>query len=299
MTLGLVCDACDTLCPLSATTCPVCSTPLSVKPAGAAAASGPVPSGGPRACPNCGNEVAGPHRFCGFCGTRVDGADLRPAWTSAPVSRSRLVLVKGEGQDGVAFPLAEGEHVAGRLEGGIMFPEDGLLSPRHATFLYRDGKLWVRDDGSINGVFVRLRGPKIVPSGTRLIVGEQLLRIDQAPPEPALIPDAEGTYFYSSPSGTARLVLTQLLVGGDVGLVYRARNDNVTIGREGNDVNFPEDPFISGRHVQIRALDDGRFQVTDLGSKNGTYERVPQLLQLVQGDHVFLGQQLLRVELNG
>ena len=165
--------------------------------------------------------------------------------------------------------------------------------------LYRDGKLWVRDDGSINGVFVRLRGPKIVPSGTRLIVGEQLLRIDQAPPEPALIPDAEGTYFYSSPSGTARLVLTQLLVGGDVGLVYRARNDNVTIGREGNDVNFPEDPFISGRHVQIRALDDGRFQVTDLGSKNGTYERVPQLLQLVQGDHVFLGQQLLRVELNG
>jgi pSer/pThr/pTyr-binding forkhead associated (FHA) protein len=71
----------------------------------------------------------------------------------------------------------------------------------------------------------------------------------------------------------------------------------VTIGREMNDVNFPEDPFISGRHAQIVALEDGRFQVTDLGSKNGTYEKVPRMVQLTSGDQIFLGQQLLRVEI--
>ena len=70
-------------------------------------------------------------------------------------------------------------------------------------------------------------------------------------------------------------------------------------GREGNDVNFPDDAFLSSRHVQISVLDDGRFQVTDLGSKNGTYERVPSVTQLFPGDFVFLGQQLFRVEING
>ncbi|HPH26663.1 MAG TPA: FHA domain-containing protein [Pseudomonadota bacterium] len=294
MTLGLVCDACDTLSPLSATVCPVCSAPLGVKAAVAVAAVA-----GPRTCPSCSNEVPAQHRFCGFCGTRVEGAEQRPLWpTASTQSRARLVLIKGEGQDGVAFPILEhGDHVSGRLEGGIMFPEDPLLSPRHATFFFREGKLYVRDDGSRNGVYIRLQKPKVVTTGTQLLIGEQLLRVDACPPEQVPVPDAEGTYFYSSPHRSAKLSLVQQLVGGEVGLVYRARGDTVVIGREGNDVNFPEDPFISGRHAQILALDDRRFQITDLGSKNGTYEKVPTLMQLFAGDHVFLGQQLLRVEM--
>ena len=32
---------------------------------------------------------------------------------------------------------------------------------------------------------------------------------------------------------------------------------------------------------------------------NGTFEKVPMLAQLLPGDHVFLGQQLFRVEING
>jgi pSer/pThr/pTyr-binding forkhead associated (FHA) protein/RNA polymerase subunit RPABC4/transcription elongation factor Spt4 len=301
MTLGLVCDACDTLSPLTATVCPVCSAPLGVGPQ---AGGGKPGSGGgamaARHCPNCNNEVPREHRFCGHCGTRVEATtDLRPAWAHVHNVRARLVLIKGEGQDGPAFPLGDAEHAAGRLEGGIMFPEDPLLSPRHATFFFRENKLYVRDDSSRNGVFVRLRGPKLFGSGAVLLLGEQLLRVEACPAEEAPIPDAEATYFYASPHRPSRLALVQLLVGGEVGLVYRARTDNITVGREGNDVNFPEDPFISGRHAQVVAVDDGRFQVTDLGSKNGTYEKIPTLAQLFPGDHVFLGQQLFRVEING
>ncbi|HMY58143.1 MAG TPA: FHA domain-containing protein, partial [Pseudomonadota bacterium] len=232
-----------------------------------------------------------------FCGTRTDGVDLRPVWHSGVTTKTRLTLVGQDGQEGLSFPLTEGEHVAGRLEGAIMFPEDRLLSPRHATFLLQSGKLWVRDDGSHNGVFIKLRTPKIVPSGTVLLIGEQLLRIETAPPDVLPYPDQEGTYFYCSPHRPARLTMVQILVGGDIGLIYRSRGDTVTIGREMNDVNFPEDPFISGRHAQIVALEDGRFQVTDLGSKNGTYEKVPRMVQLASGDQLFLGQQLLRVEM--
>jgi pSer/pThr/pTyr-binding forkhead associated (FHA) protein len=290
MTLGLVCDACDTLSPLSATVCSVCGAALGTK-------SVPGPTNSPRSCPNCASEIPGQHRFCGFCGTRADGADLRPVWVTGSTSKTRLVLLGSDGQDGLSFPLSEGEHVAGRLEGSVMFPEDRLLSPRHATFLLQSGKLWVRDDGSQNGVYLRLRAPKIVPSGTLLLIGEQLLRVDAALPDILPYPDQEGTYFYCSPHRQARLTLVQFLVGGDVGLLYRSRGDTVTIGREMNDVNFPEDPFISGRHAQIVALEDGRFQITDLGSKNGTYEKVPRMVQLQNGDQLFLGQQLLRVEI--
>src|SRR5262249_42628578 len=97
-----------------------------------------------------------------------------------------------------------------------------------------------------------------------------------------------------------RLQLVQLLAGGSPGMTFRARSDSLSIGREGNDVNFPEDPFISGRHAVVRAVDSGsgtRFQLADLGSKNGTFLRVRDETPLYHGDYVFLGQQLLRVEI--
>jgi pSer/pThr/pTyr-binding forkhead associated (FHA) protein len=91
--------------------------------------------------------------------------------------------------------------------------------------------------------------------------------------------------------------IVQRLRGGDIGIIYRARGESVTIGREGNDVNFPDDPFISGRHAEAGIGSDGIFTITDLGSKNGTYVRVVNESPLENGDYLFLGQQILRVEI--
>src|SRR5258706_9163133 len=92
--------------------------------------------------------------------------------------RAKLILIKGEGLDGVSYVLSATEHLAGRGEGAILFPEDTLLSPRHCNFVYRDGKLFVRDEGSANGVFVRIIKPHVVASGAPFLVREQLLRIE-------------------------------------------------------------------------------------------------------------------------
>lgn len=315
MTLGLVCDACDTLSPLNATVCPVCNTSLGVinrSPTGGhrqvgssapAATPAATPMEGPRACPSCGAEVPPNHRFCGNCGSRIGGngpgVQVKTQYFGSmqQPGRAKLILIKGEGMDGVSYHLSGTEHIAGRLEGGIVFPEDPLLSPRHANFFYQENKLYVRDEGSQNGIFLRIRTPQVVETGAMFLLGEQLLRIETCEPEQVPVPDSEGTYFYASPHRPSRMALVQILVGGDPGMVYRARNDFLTIGREGSDVNFPEDPFISGRHAQILALDDGRFQLTDLGSKNGTFLRLKGVTQLFHGDYVFLGQQLLRVEI--
>jgi pSer/pThr/pTyr-binding forkhead associated (FHA) protein len=211
--------------------------------------------------------------------------------------RAKLILIKGEGMDGVSYHLAGTDHIAGRVEGAILFPEDPLLSPRHANFFYRDGKLVVRDEASTNGVFIRIKTPVIVDSGTCFLVGEQLLRLDACSPDGVPVPDPTGTYFYGSPKRPAKMCVVQLLVGGDPGMVFRARSEAISIGREGNDINFPDDPFISGRHAQVTALDGGRFQLADIGSKNGTFMRVRNEGTLHHGDYVFLGQQLLRVEI--
>ena len=96
----------------------------------------------------------------------------------------------------------------------------------------------------------------------------------------------------------AALQVTQHLRGGQTGWVFRPDGEVVTLGREGNDINFPDDPFISGRHAQV-SLDGEGMLLTDLGSKNGTFLRIRQDTQLAHGDYVFMGQQLLRVEIVG
>jgi pSer/pThr/pTyr-binding forkhead associated (FHA) protein/RNA polymerase subunit RPABC4/transcription elongation factor Spt4 len=323
MDVGFVCERCSSFIPVSESACGSCGAPVGPATAGApapqpaAAAAAPPGGGAPaatgakeaamamRPCPSCGTMIPAEHRFCGGCGARVvpvseaaggGGRTMFFGAMQAP-GRARLVLIKGEGLDGVAYHLNATEHVAGRIEGAILFEEDPLMSPRHANFFYRDSHLFVHDEGSANGVFIRIRGPVTVDSGATFLVGEQLLQVEAVPLDLAPTPDAEGTYFYASPKRPAKLKLIQRLRGGDVGMIYRARNESITVGREGNDVNFPEDLFISGRHASIAVTADGRFIITDLGSKNGTFLRVVDEASLAHGDYVFLGQQLLRVEI--
>ncbi len=210
-------------------------------------------------------------------------------------ARAKLTLIRGDGEDGVSFTLAGTDHLAGRGECPISFPDDPNLSPTHANFRYANNTLVVRDVGSLNGVYVRITGTVRIEAGTSLLVGEQVL---VASPAVAVedLPDGEGTYFSASMLRTATMEIVQQLRGGESGWVYRPTSDTVTIGREANDINFPDDPFISGRHAQLQ-YSQGVLSVTDLGSRNGTFVRVTGEHVLKHGDYVFLGQQLLRVEI--
>ena len=134
-------------------------------------------------------------------------------------------------------------------------------------------------------------------TGDSFLIGEQVLRVELPPPEGAgMGPDVDGTFVFASPRSPTRLRLVQLLRGGDTGLVFNAIRDIAVIGRENNDINFPDDPFISGKHAQV-TFADSALTLTDLGSKNGTFLRIRQEAALGHGDYVFMGQQLLRVEI--
>jgi len=211
-------------------------------------------------------------------------------------ARAKLVLIKGDGLDGVSFTLAGDEHLAGRDDVALSFEEDPFLSPVHANFFYRRNKLVVRDEGSINGVYIRIRDTHEIEMGDRFLIGEQLLEVQPTPGDDPIEPIEDGTYYFASPCRAADFRVVQQLRGGDTGLAYRAQSEAVSLGREGNDVNFPDDPFISGHHAKV-SCSEGKLVLQDLNSKNGTFLRIQQEIELSHGDYVFMGQQLLRVEI--
>jgi pSer/pThr/pTyr-binding forkhead associated (FHA) protein len=266
---------------------------------------------GQRFCPNCGNRIViavnfevetrvGP-RSSGVHTAVREPKDTKPGRSTLffggamQAARAKLTLIRGDGDDGVSFTLAGHDHLAGRGDCPISFPDDPFLSPIHANFVYSNNQLVVRDQNSLNGVYVRISSTTELVRGSMVLVGEQVLSIDPAA-QPDDLPDAEGTYFSASMVRPAALEIRQNLRGGEVGWVHRVEGDVVTLGRENNDINFPDDPFISGRHAELR-IAGGMLSVTDLGSRNGTFVRVHDERVLKHGDYVFLGQQLLRVEI--
>ena len=254
-------------------------------------------------CPSCGAQVPSEHRFCGRCGHPMKGAaaaapePVRTAFFGAmqSVGKAKLILIRGEGMDGVSYHLNAAEHIAGRKSGAILFPEDNYLSPRHANFFYDHGRLHVRDEGALNGIFIRLRQPADLEDGDVFLAGEELLRVElREPAGETTGPDH--THFFASPRPASPARLVQIFEGGRTGLVQSPREGAITIGREQCQLNFPNDRFISGRHCRVEFGGTGAT-LTDMQSRNGTYVRVKGQRELVHGDYLFLGRQLLRVEI--
>lgn len=209
----------------------------------------------------------------------------------------RLVVIKGEGGDGVTYHLSGTTHLVGRTRGDITFPEDVFLSHEHAKFTAQDGRLFVQDVSLTNGVFLRIKRPVPLDHGDSFLVGEQLLELDSTP-LPEYAPDANGTYFYGSPRTDGAFRVIQQLAGGGSGLVRSAVGTSLAIGREGNALDFPDDRFISGHHARLDLSDDAKVLLTDTGSRNGTFVRIKGAQELFHGDYLFVGQQLFRVEIS-
>lgn len=250
-------------------------------------------------CRSCSSGVPSGHKFCGRCGMAVPPEILNAQTLffgdMQNPAKAKLILIRGEGMDGLSFHLKAEQHIVGR-NGQLVFPDDAFVSPKHANFFYRDGKLVVRDEGSLNGVYIRVRGTVDITAGDTFLAGEQLFRLDPTP-KASDGQDSDGTYFYSSPKHPSPFRLVQVLQGGAAGMTVCARGSSLQIGREGGDLNFPVDLYMSGSHCRLEEH-GGKFTLTDLNSRNGTYVRVKAERELVHGDYLFIGRKLLRVELN-
>jgi pSer/pThr/pTyr-binding forkhead associated (FHA) protein len=104
-------------------------------------------------------------------GTEVMGTPNPGFW-------GRLSVIVGRDVDGSAFPLFGEAIVLGRERGDILFPEDGYVSGTHARISLHEERVFLTDLGSSNGTFLRLRSERVIPTGSYMLMGQQLFRLE-------------------------------------------------------------------------------------------------------------------------
>src|SRR5260221_3600979 len=163
------------------------ATAQSVPRAVAAAAA---PAAAPAAaasvgCPQCGHVNAPSNKFCASCGytmVLVGGAPAAGASPAMPVAapvagsgpgQVMLTALRADGTEAGNFALPGPLMTVGRDVGGI-FAGDSYLSPRHATFSVRGNKLFIKDELSLNGVYL-----KVAPESPLELLSRDCCRIGQ------------------------------------------------------------------------------------------------------------------------
>jgi pSer/pThr/pTyr-binding forkhead associated (FHA) protein len=282
---------------------PAVSPAAAVAPVAAAVGLGAVP---PVTCPQCEHPNPPNNKFCASCGFKLGRAAPPPdavAVAHAPAVATQpsgvvLTALRADGTEAGTYTLPVGIITVGRDLGAI-FAGDSYLSPRHATFTPRSGgasgRLFVRDEGSLNGVYKKLRRdePVLLNPNDIFRIGQEIIRFEPLNPSP---PTADGVERLGSPA-KGYIGRLALIIGRDVaGNAFPMPEAGIHLGRERGDVLFPEDGYVSGLHCRIAPV-NGQVFLTDLGSSNGSFVRLMAETEVINGDVLLMGQQLFRVNM--
>jgi pSer/pThr/pTyr-binding forkhead associated (FHA) protein len=221
-----------------------------------------------------------------------------PAPTAGP-SWGTAVLVNRDGSDGQRFPLVGEYCVIGRVGADIAFDDDRFLARQHARFERAgDGSVKIEALDSLNGVFRKADLPVELVDGTVVLVGREVLRYEKVEAEEVKVHPLvrHGVALFGSPPREPWGRFVQIIPSGGYRDVRHLVGEEVVLGREEGDIVFRDDAFMSRRHAAV-TWDGRKAQITDLGSSNGTFVRITQPTPVKNGDHVRMGDQLLRIEL--
>ncbi len=248
-------------------------------------------------CPQCGHINAPSNLFCGSCGFRLGGAAAPqkappPVATSGAPGNVVLTALRADGSEAGSYNLPGGTVTVGR-ETGSIFAGDSYLSPRHATFKQAGGRLTVKDEASLNGVYKKLVRdvPVELHPNDMFRIGQEIIKFEPLTSTPL---GADGVERLGSPA-KGYVGRIALVIGRDVtGNAFPIPETGVHLGRERGDVLFPEDGYVSGLHCRL-SWEGGRLMLTDLGSSNGSFLRLREETDIKSGDVLLMGQQLFRV----
>ncbi|MEY3013114.1 MAG: hypothetical protein RIT45_1849 [Pseudomonadota bacterium] len=76
-----------------------------------------------------------------------------------------------------AYLLSHRDVFLGRERGDILFPKDGFVSGSHAVISERGGRVYLKDLGSSNGTFLRVKREITLRNSDLLLLGRNLLRV--------------------------------------------------------------------------------------------------------------------------
>ena len=130
-------------------------------------------------------------RRLGYPGPHAAEADATKRMGSMTPSAdiASLTQLRTDGSSRDVIQLSPGRDVhIGRERGDWIFPYDPSMSAQHATVRSEDADFVLVDDHSRNGVAIAARGAMALRHGSRVMVGDKLLRIEL--PGGAPLPDA-------------------------------------------------------------------------------------------------------------
>lgn len=180
-------------------------------------------------------------------------------------------------------------------EGAHLQLDDPYVSRWHAQLRAEDGALVLQDMGSVNGVYLRIADDLQLEDRDEIVVGNQRLVFRTIWDEPH--PDQNGYHEAipllggNPPDDAARLV--QVYSHGITGGIWRI-HDRVTIGRRNADVCEPDDAWLSSPHATIERR-GANFFIKDAHSKYGTFIRVFDPVELIDGDCFIVGRSRIKI----
>jgi pSer/pThr/pTyr-binding forkhead associated (FHA) protein len=243
------------------------------------------------------------NRFCASCGYNLgalSGASpsVPAAAAAAPAAGGAgivLTALRADGSEAGTFRMPDAPVVSVGRDTGSIFAGDSYLSPRHATFSKRAGQLYIKDEGSLNGVYLKVRPnePCLLEFGDVFRIGQEIIRFEELKGQGK---SADGVERFGSPA-KGYIGRLALVIGRDTtGNSFPVPERGVHCGRERGDILFSEDGYVSGLHCRIARGPDGRVYLTDVGSSNGTFIRLRSERAVAGTDILLMGQQLFRID---
>jgi pSer/pThr/pTyr-binding forkhead associated (FHA) protein len=120
-------------------------------------------------------------RRLGYPGPHPPEADSTRRMGSLVPTADVAVLeqMRGDGSVRDTFHLSPGRSILlGRESGDWLFAYDQTMSARHAEVRSEDVEFYVHDAGSRNGVAMAVRGERELKALSRILIGDQLLRVE-------------------------------------------------------------------------------------------------------------------------
>ena len=120
-------------------------------------------------------------RRLGYPGPHPPEADsTRRLGSSVPtVDIAVLEQLRADGSCRDTFHLSPGRSISiGRESGDWLFPYDATMSGNHAEVRSEDSEFFVYDANSRNGVAMAVRGERSLKKGQRILLGDQVLRVE-------------------------------------------------------------------------------------------------------------------------
>lgn len=221
-----------------------------------------------RTCTHCGRENDDASQFCGDCGLSLEQSLLSSV--SSNLNFNRL-----------ENPAAAPVNRSGQSHSGNC-PECGTRRVPGLPFCPSCGR---QVTAPIEGVQACKK------CGTPLVPGAQFcaacgMGIGTTPT------GQPRTSAYSARQAANLGKIVALSERGEAVEKYSLAGVETTIGRDGADLEFRDDPFMSPLHARISVV-DGQYTLRDLGSRNGTWMFISKPHRLRDGDLILIGSQVL------